>query len=113
MTHIRTVVATLTLTFAIAASAFAESKATKGRADGTFAGIEQGDYAHFLLQRSKGKQESYFILRPDKSVQSFLDNPTKLKGRKVRVYWEERNENIPEAGGKQLIKVVTKVEELK
>jgi hypothetical protein len=29
----------------------------------------------------------------------------------VRVHWEERNENIPEAGGKQRIKVVTKVDQ--
>ena len=93
-----------------AAPAFAESRAVKGKTDGTFAGIEQGDYAHFLVKDAKGKPESYFILRPDKSVQSYIDNSDKLKGRKVRVHWEERNENIPEAGGKQRIKVVTKVE---
>ena len=89
---------------------FAESRATKGTTDGTFAGIEQGDYAHFLVKDTKGKPESYFILRPNKSIQSYLDNPERLKGRKVRVYWEERDEQIPEAGGKQRIKVVTKVE---
>lgn len=98
------------MTVAFASSSFAESRATKGRTDGTFAGIEQGDYAHFLVKDKRGKQESYFILRPDKSVQSYLNNPTKLKGRRIRVHWEERNENIPEAGGKQRIKVVTKVE---
>ena len=95
----------------VAGPAAAGSKGTKGQTDGTFAGIEQGDYAHFELKDTKGKPHSYFILRPDNSVQSYLDNPTKLKGRKVRVFWEERNEEIPEAGGKQKIKVVTKVEE--
>ena len=100
----------LIVTLVFAASAFSESRASKGTTNGTFAGIEQGDYAHFLVKTPKG-QESYFILRPDKSVQSYLDNPNKLKGRKIRVYWEERNENIPEAGGKQKIKLVTKVEE--
>ena len=94
----------------ITASA-AESRGTKGSSIGTFAGIEQGDYAHLLIKDPKGRRESFFILRPDKSVQSYLDNPNKLKGRKIRVFWEERNENIPEAGGKQQIKVVTKVEE--
>jgi hypothetical protein len=29
----------------------------------------------------------------------------------VRVHWEERDEQIPEAGGKQRIKIVTRVEE--
>ncbi|HSH39359.1 MAG TPA: hypothetical protein VK993_11285 [Chthoniobacterales bacterium] len=89
---------------------FAQSRANKGHTDGTFAGIEQGDYAHFLLKDVKGRRESYFILRPDKSVESYLKNPDKLKGRKIRVHWEERNEEIPEAGGKQRIKVVTKVD---
>lgn len=98
----------LTLTFA--ASAFSESRATKGTTDGTFAGIEQGDYAHFLVKTAKGRQESYFVLRPDKSVQAYLDNAKKLKGRRIRVHWEERNENIPEAGGKQRIRLVTKVD---
>lgn len=99
------------LIMSVAGAAAADSKAAKGQTDGTFAGIEQGDYAHFELKDTKGKPHSYFILRPDKSVQSYLDNPTELKGRKVRVFWEERNEHIPEAGGKQKIKVVTKVEE--
>ena len=111
MIKLRVFLATLLLAFIAATSASAESRATKGQTDGTFAGIDQGDYAHFLLKDTKGKPESYFILRPHKSVQSYLDNPSKLKGRRVRVFWEERNEDIPEAGGKQLIKVVTRVEE--
>ncbi len=107
----RQVFTALIVTLAFAASAFGESRASKGTTDGTFAGIEQGDYAHFLVKTAKGKQESYFVLRPDRSVQSYLDNPDKLKGRRIRAHWEERNENIPEAGGKQRIKVLTKVEQ--
>jgi hypothetical protein len=113
MMRIRHLVAAVILAVALAAPAFAQSGSKKGQTDGTFAGIEQGDYAHFLVKQSGGRQESFFILRPDKSVQSYLDNSSKLKGRRVRVYWQEREENIPEAGGKQRIKVVTKVEERK
>ena len=115
MNFLRVVAATFLFALALAAPAIAESRAKKGQTDGTFAGIEQGDYAHFLVKvkERKGAQESFFILRPDKSVQSYLDNPTKLKGRRVRLYWEERNENIPEGGGKQQIKVVTRVVERK
>ena len=113
MSFLRVLAAISALSIAFSADAVAEARAKKGQTDGTFAGIEQGDYAHFLVKQPKGKQESFFILRPDKSVQSYLDNPSKLKGRRVRVYWEERNENIPEAGGKQQIKVVTKVVERK
>ena len=77
-----------------------------GTTDGTFVGIEQGDYAHFLIKNKKGHDDSFIILRPDKSVQAYLDNPAKLKGHKVRVHWKEQT--IPEAGG--LMKTVVKVE---
>ena len=113
MNLIRVLTATFLFALTLSAPAVAESRAKKGQTDGTFAGIEQGDYAHFLVKQPHGKQESFFILRPDNSVQSYLDNPSKLKGRRVRVYWEERDEHIPEAGGKQQIKVVTKVIERK
>jgi len=82
----------------------------RGSANGTFAGIEQGDYAHFLLKDKKGVQ-SFLVLKPDASVKSFLDNPDKLKGRKIRVQWEERMQEIPEAGGKQRIKVIVNVDQ--
>lgn len=90
----------------------AAEKATKGASgstEGTFAGIEAGDYSHFLIKDKHGADESFIILQVDKSVQAFLDNPGKLKGRKIRVFWEEKM--IPEAGGME--KTVTKVEERK
>lgn len=77
-----------------------------GTTDGTFVGIDQGDYAHFLIKDTNGKDASFIILRPDKSVQRYLDKPAKLKGHKVRVHWQEQT--IPEAGG--LMKTVVKIE---
>jgi hypothetical protein len=77
-----------------------------GSTDGTFVRIEQGDYAHFLITDKKGQADSFLILRPDKSVQSYLDNSAKLRGQRVRVYWKEKT--ILEAGG--LMKTVVKVE---
>ena len=91
---------------------FAGAKeSNKGTTAGTFTGIEQGDYAHFQIKDGKGAAQSYFILQPDKSLQSYLDKPAKFKGKPVVVHWEEREENIPEAGGKQRIRIVTKVDE--
>ena len=86
-----------------------EVRAATGSTDGTFVGIEEGDYTHFLIKDKKGKDDSFIILRPDKSVQPYLDNPAKLKGRPVRVHWKEQT--IPEAGGR--MKTVTKVESKK
>ena len=97
------------LLFGSVADVRGESRAATGSTEGTFVGIEQGDYAHFLIKDKKGKDSSFIILRPDKSAQRYLDNPTKLKGRQVRVHWKE--ETIPEAGGK--MKTVIKVERKK
>lgn len=79
---------------------------SRGSTEGTFVGIEQGDYAHFLIKDKKGKDDSFIVLRPDKSVQPYLDNPDKLKGKRIRVHWEEQT--IPEAGEK--MKTITKIE---
>ncbi len=92
------------LGFAILAAV--EVRAATGSTEGTFVGIEQGDYAHFQIKDKSGKDDSFIVLRPDKSVQPYLDNPAKLKGKSVRIFWKE--ETIPEAGGK--MKTVVKVE---
>jgi hypothetical protein len=94
---------------AAAAEVRGESRLPSGTTAGTFVGIEQGDYAHFLIKDKKGKDDSFIVLRPDKSVQPYLDNPAKLKGRQVRVHWKEQT--IPEVGGK--MKTITKVEHRK
>ena len=92
----------------------AEPKSGKQRTtEGTFAGIEQGDYAHLLVKTASGKQESYFVLQVDKSVQPYVDNAKKMRGRKIRVYWREKMENLPEAGGRTKVQVVERIEPLK
>ena len=109
MTLFRSISAAILLacSLALASCVSPSSGAPKtGTTDGTFVGVEQGDYAHFLIKDTNGKDESFIILRPDNSVQRYLDKPAKLKGHKVRVHWKEQT--IPEAGG--LMKTVVKVE---
>jgi hypothetical protein len=99
---------------AVSSAAGADAKSGKQRiTEGTFAGIEQGDYAHLLVKTASGKQESYFVLQVDKSVQPYVEYATKMRGRKVRVYWREKMENLPEAGGRTRVQVVERIEALK
>ena len=86
-----------------------KSEKENGTTEGTFVGIDQGDYTHFLIKNKTGGEESFIVLRPDDSVKAFLDHPSGLKGRSIRVYWTLGT--IPEAGGKE--KTITKVEERK
>ena len=58
-----------------------------GSTEGTFVGIEQGDPAHFLIKEKDGREHWFIVLRHDESVQPYLDNPAKFKGRPVKVYW--------------------------
>ena len=107
MTLIRSVTTSVFLVlFLSVASLDAAGASGTGSTEGTFVGIEQGDYAHFLIKEKNGRDDSFTILRPDKSVQPYLDNPGKFKGRAVKVYWTKKF--IPEAGFP--MKTVYKVE---
>lgn len=78
--------------------------------EGTFLGIEQGDYAHWNMRAADGSKVSYFILKPDASVDKVLAKPERFIGRKCLVLWKATKENIPEAGGKMLIEQIVSVE---
>jgi len=77
---------------------------------GVFLGIEQGDYAHWNMRATDGREISLFILRPGSSVSKVLDNPEAFAGRKCRVTWKQSAENIPEAGGNLQVEHILNVE---
>lgn len=77
---------------------------------GIFAGIEEGDYAHWNMRTAAGKELSLFVLRPDASVEKVLENPKAFAGRKCKVTWKESTEDIPEAGGKMKVQQILSVE---
>ncbi len=81
--------------------------------DGTFLGIEEGDYAHWQMKTDGGKEVSFFILRPDASVEKVFGNPKGYKGKKCRVQWKSSTEKIPEAGGDMKVEQILSVEWLK
>jgi len=76
---------------------------------GVFTGIDQGDYAHWKMRTAGGEEVSFFILRTDEAIERVLNDPQEYEGRSCRVTWERRTENIPEAGGKMEIEVLTGV----
>ena len=89
----------------------ANAKAEKNQfTQGTFLGVEQGDYAHWKMRTRDGAELSYFILRPDSSVEKVLQKPTAYVGRECRVHWKTTTENLPEAGGRMPVDHVVRVE---
>lgn len=98
----------LSCLFATASLDAADKKrSATGSTDGVFVAIESGDYQHFLIKDKQGKQQSFVILKPHISLKSYMDNPTALKARRVRVHW--KTQTIPESG--EPMKTVVKVEE--
>ncbi|HEV3410420.1 MAG TPA: hypothetical protein VG095_09000 [Chthoniobacterales bacterium] len=85
----------------------ADEKGASGTTEGIFVGVEKGDYTHFLIKNKQGKQESFIVLKENKSMEPWLNTPTAVKARRLRVHW--KMQNIPEAGGK--VKTVVKVDE--
>lgn len=73
---------------------------------GVFLGIEEGDYAHWRMKDAKGNEVSFFILRPEASVEAVLENPEKFVGKACQVTWKKSMEDIPEAGGEMEIEQI-------
>lgn len=78
--------------------------------EGTFTGIEEGDYFHWNMRAKTGGEISFFILKPDQTVNQVLDHPQKFVNKRCRVTWKKSTENIPEAGGKMEIEQILSVE---
>jgi hypothetical protein len=77
---------------------------------GTFVEIEQGDYFHFRIKTEEGEEKSFFVLNDDDTYRTIEANPEKYKGKKVKVYWVAKKQNIPEAGGEMDIDEYIKAE---
>lgn len=80
------------------------------QAEGTFTGIEQGDYLHWKMKTAQGKERSFFMLQPDAALEKTIAAPDKFVGRKCRVSWKTSVENIPEAGRNMKIDQIVTVE---
>lgn len=105
--------ALLALVFALVGSPSSEAAPALQSASGVFLGIEQGDYAHWKMRLTNGKEVDYFILRPDATIEAVLANPEARVGQKCRIQWKTTTENLPEAGGKQAVDQAVSVEWLK
>jgi hypothetical protein len=81
--------------------------------EGTFLGIEEGDYSHWHMKTKDGVERSFFILEATEEMQKALDKPEAFKGKACRVLWKKSFEDIPEAGGKIEIEVLEFVEWVK
>ncbi|MCU0445594.1 MAG: hypothetical protein MUE85_11825 [Microscillaceae bacterium] len=80
---------------------------------GTFIEIEQGDYFYFKIKPENGDEKSFMVLKGDDTYEKIAANPNKYKGTKIRVTWEAKKQNIPEAGGEIDIEEYIKGEILK
>jgi len=90
--------------FAFAQLAFAEAKIAKG----TFLGLEQGDYVHFLIHTQKG-DESFFINLKSPSIKQVTENPSRFIGKKCTVKYLETKQHFPEGGGEYDVQLLEEV----
>jgi hypothetical protein len=81
-----------------------------GYSDGTFAGTEQGDCLHLDLKQADGSIETYFVLKPDESLEKLIKEGDASKGAKIRVHWTEKMQDIPEAGEATRMKLCDRIE---
>lgn len=81
--------------------------------EGRFTGIQQGDYAHWEMTAKNGTPRSFFILKPDKSVEAVVESPEKFVGKACRIQWKATKETLPEAGGAMMLDQMVSVEWVK
>lgn len=91
----------------------ADSAKSQGTAEGTFLRIDEGDYFHFVMKDEQGEEQSYFILKPDRSLEQVIHSPDKYIGKKCRITFQESAELLPEAGQRMKISQVLSVKWLK
>jgi hypothetical protein len=65
---------------------------------GTFVKIEQGDYFYLILNKN-GEDVSIRVDKPDVVYKKLDGNPETFVGRKIKVVYETKKINVPEAGG--------------
>ena len=86
-------------------------KAAKAKTlEGTFLRIDEGDYSHWVMKTATGDERTFFILKPDASVNKVVEAPESHIGKKCRITWDSGKEDIPEAGGKIDIEQILSVE---
>lgn len=90
-----------------------EANSNQQVTEGTFVGIEQGDYFYFKVKPENGDEKSFMVLKGDDTYEKIAANPDKFKDAKVKVTWEAKKQNIPEAGGEMNIEEYIKAEILK
>lgn len=78
--------------------------------EGMFLRIDEGDYFHWVMATADGGEGSFFILKPDATVDKVVEEPVAYVGRRCRITWKASQETIPEAGGKIDVEQVLSVE---
>lgn len=117
-THVHLALATLLISAVPAAtvpapggiSTLAEKAAKAKTLEGTFARIDEGDYFHWVMKTPGGEERSFFIIKPDASVDKVVEAPETYVGKKCRITWQAGKQDIPEAGGKIDIEQILSVE---
>ena len=76
--------------------------------EGTFLGVEVGDYVHLNVKDDKGVTRSFW-LTGDRSFTPFVEHPENFKNRRVKVTWHTIRKLIPESGGAMTINEATSI----
>lgn len=67
--------------------------------EGTFGGIEQGDYFYLLVNISDEESISIMVLDTDEFYNNIEAAPEEFEGKKIRVYYQDTTQYLEAAGG--------------
>jgi len=88
-----------------------KSNDNAGTTIGTFLLLAEDDYYQIHIKDANRKEHSFTLWRAYEGAADLnVDNWKSVKGKKIKVNWEETMEDIPETGEKVLVKKVLSVE---
>lgn len=71
--------------------------------EGTFLGIEQGDYFYVLVRTKQDEDFSFMVIETDPFFDEIFEDPDSHAGKAIRVWYMDTVEYIEEAGGEMEI----------
>ena len=84
--------------------------AATGSTEGKFKRLEVKDFVYFVVTNEQEKEDTFLWLHHFEGSEGILREKDQLKGKTLRIGWQEYEAHLPKANGYHKIKEVTSIE---
>ncbi|MBC7923705.1 MAG: hypothetical protein H7Z75_21730 [Ferruginibacter sp.] len=88
----------------------AVEKTATGSVEGKFKRLEVKDFVYFVVTNEKEKEDAFLWLHPFQGSEDIFREKDRLKGKTLRIEWQEYEAYLPKANGYHKIKEIISIE---